>query len=68
MADVHANAEGCLRDWYRRWYAAFVVAHGRLPPPHWEGPPIPARDNATHDALAAANRKRRREAGETWMY
>ena len=31
-------------------YSKLVRAGARLPPPYWEGPPVPGH-NATHDAL-----------------
>ena len=59
LDDVWRYAEGCSRYWFKRWYATYVSAAGRYPPPYWEGPELPGH-NATHDEFIMANRANRK--------
>lgn len=68
MIELYSSAEGCIREYYAQWLNAYRRAHGPYPPPQWEGPALPGRDNTTHDAIAKENRAKRKAKGETWMY
>lgn len=57
---LHRFATGCQRHYFWKWYEFFRRGYGRLPPPYWEGPPIPGY-NASHDELVAGWRAERDE-------
>ena len=52
MSVVNSTAMSCTRHYYLAYYDFFVRAHGRLPPPLWQAPPVP-RVSAAHDRLVA---------------
>lgn len=54
MHDLYTRANSCSRHYYLLWYDAYVRgAAARLPPPYWDGPVVPGR-NETHDKLVDA--------------
>lgn len=59
MQEVYMYAESATRWWFARWYDTYKRAHGRLPEPHWMGPPVPGH-NETHDEFIMANRLSRK--------
>jgi hypothetical protein len=44
------ESNSCVRHYFLHWYSAYRAAGLRLPPPLWEGPPVPGR-NLTHDRV-----------------
>lgn len=55
MDIIYNYALSCTRYYYLVWYEKYVKATGGLPPPRWNGPPIPLY-NVTHDDIVRANR------------
>jgi hypothetical protein len=48
---VYTRGKSCSRYYYMTWYEKYKRGMGTsLPPPYWDGPPIPIW-NETHDAL-----------------
>ena len=51
MNDVLNNTHICTRRYLHKWLDAFTRAHGRLPPPLWEGSlEIPTHPDPEHEA------------------
>ena len=67
LNSVYHRGKSCSRYYYMKWYDAYKRGMGGpLPPPLWEGPPIPIW-NETHDALVEkwkAEREQREAAEE----
>lgn len=55
LNETYTYAEGHTRYWFLRWYATYVSAHGRFPPPYYTGPQVPGF-NDTHDTIIHVNR------------
>lgn len=66
LNSVYHRGKSCSRYYYMKWYDAFKRGMGAtLPPPLWDGPPIPIW-NETHDTLVEQWKveRERREAAE----